>query len=72
MGFLKDSDVDDVKRRRGIELMHGRVVMYAGMGFITPEYFNFPGYLSPSAGRKFEDVPNCLAAFGEVPVEGWL
>ena len=72
MGFLKDGDVDDFKRRREIERMYGRVAMYAAMGFITTEYFKFPGYLSPSAGLKFEDVPNGLAAIGKVPVEGWL
>eukprot|EP00972_Heterocapsa_arctica_P043052 6347920-Heterocapsa_arctica.AAC.1 len=42
------------------------------MGFLTPEYLKFPGYLSPSAGLEFEDVPNSLAAVGKVPVGGWL
>jgi hypothetical protein len=46
--------------------------MYAAMGFITPEYFKFPGYLSPSAGLEFEDVPSNLAAIDKVPVEGLL
>ncbi len=71
MGFCKDGDVDDFKRRRETELKHGRVARYAAMGFITPEYFKFPGYLSPSAGLKFEDVPSGLAAISKVPVEGW-
>merc|ERR1712187_212852 len=30
-----------------------------------------PGYLSPSAGLKFEDVPNGLAAIPKVPAAGW-
>ena len=30
-----------------------------------------PGYLSPSAGLKFEDVPNGLAAISKVPALGW-
>ena len=30
-----------------------------------------PGYLSPSAGLKFEDVPNGLAAISKVPAAGW-
>ena len=30
-----------------------------------PEYFRFPGYLSPSAGLKFADVPNGLAAMSK-------
>mmetsp|Transcript_22989 Transcript_22989/g.63842 ORF Transcript_22989/g.63842 Transcript_22989/m.63842 type:complete len:336 (-) Transcript_22989:91-1098(-) len=42
------------------------------MGYIVPEYYKFPGYLSPSANLKFADVPNGLAAIGKVPTEGWL
>ena len=30
----------------------------------------FPGYLSPSAGLKFADVPNGLAAISKVPAAG--
>eukprot|EP00972_Heterocapsa_arctica_P106824 15735869-Heterocapsa_arctica.AAC.1 len=62
MGFCKDSDIIGFKRRHETELKHGRVTMYAAMGFITPEYFKFPDYLSPSAGLKFEDVPSSPAA----------
>jgi len=72
MGFTKDGDVEDFRRRRESELKNGRVAMFAAMGFITPEYYKFPGYLSPSANLKFADVPNGLAAIGKVPVEGWL
>merc|ERR1711988_1466310 len=39
---------------------------------IAPEYFKGPGYLSPSAGLKFADVPNGLAALSKVPLAGWL
>jgi light-harvesting complex I chlorophyll a/b binding protein 1 len=72
MGFCKNGDVEDYKRRRDIELKHGRVAGYAAVCFIAPEYFKFPGYLSPSAGLKFVDVPSGLAAIDKVPVEGWL
>jgi hypothetical protein len=72
VGVCKDGDVDDFKRRLKTELKHGRVAMRAAMGFVTPEYFKFPGYLSPSAGLKFEDVPSGLAAIGKVPEEGAL
>ena len=42
--------------------------MLATMGYITPEITGkFPGYLSPSAGLKFADVPNGLAAISKVP-----
>merc|ERR1719327_1697533 len=40
------------------------------MGYITPEYFKFPGFLSPSAGIRFEDVPSGLAALSKVPGAG--
>lgn len=40
--------------------------MYATMGYIVPEYFKFPGYLSPSLGLKFSDVPNGLAALSKL------
>ena len=39
--------------------------MYATMGYIVPEYYKFPGYLSPSLGLKFSDVPNGLAALSK-------
>ena len=40
------------------------------MGYIVPEYFKFPGYLSPSLGLKFSDVPNGLAALSKP--RSWL
>merc|ERR1719217_1621920 len=46
--------------------------MLATMGFITPEITGkLPGYLSPSAGLKFADIPNGLAAISKVPNAGW-
>merc|ERR1719197_2152918 len=67
-GYTKDGNMEKFKRRRSVEIKHGRVSMYAAMGYIVPEYFKFPGYLSPGAGLKFEDVPNGLAAFSKVPL----
>jgi len=46
--------------------------MYATMGYIVPEYYKFPGYLSPSLDLKFADVGTGLAAFSKVPLLGWL
>eukprot|EP00438_Fugacium_kawagutii_P005169 Skav206286 [mRNA] locus=scaffold922:317012:333650:- [translate_table: standard] len=63
--------VENFKRRRQTELKHGRISMLATMGYITPEISKFPGYLSPSAGLKFADVPNGLAAISKVPAAGW-
>merc|ERR1712113_190131 len=71
-GFTADGNVENFQRRRQTELKHGRVSMLATMGYITPEITGkLPGYLSPSAGLKFEDVPNGLAAISKVPAAGW-
>merc|ERR1712117_341288 len=38
----------------------------------TPEIAGkWPGYLSPSANLKFQDIPNGLAAISKVPAAGW-
>merc|ERR1712001_579375 len=46
--------------------------MIACLGYIVPEYVRFPGFLSPSAGLKFTDVPAGLAALSKGPSGGWL
>merc|ERR1712226_1078388 len=71
-GLSADGDVSAFKRRRSVELKHGRICMLATMGYITPEITGkIPGYLSPSAGLKFADIPNGLAAISKVPTLGW-
>jgi hypothetical protein len=51
--------VEYFKRRRQTELKQGKISMLVTMGNITPEItVKLPGYLSPSAGLKFADVPN--------------
>jgi len=72
LGLSSDGDVGDFRRRRETELKHGRVAMYATIGYIVPEYFRWPGFCSPSLDLTFEDIPNGLAALGKLPVEGWL
>merc|ERR1711920_776046 len=72
LSFTSDGDVSSFQRRRSVELKHGRVSMLATMGYITPEITGkFPGYLSPSSGLKFADIPNGLAAISKVPALGW-
>jgi light-harvesting complex I chlorophyll a/b binding protein 1 len=71
LGFAASGDAASFRRRRAVELKHGRVSMLACMGYIVPEYNHFPGYLSPSLGLKFSDVPAGLAAFTKVPASGW-
>jgi len=71
LGLSKDGDAELFYRRRCTEIKHGRVCMIAAMGYITPEFSRFPGFCSPSAGVKFSDVPNGLAAISKVPATGW-
>merc|ERR1711971_504533 len=72
LGFTADGDVASFKRRRSVELKHGRICMLATMAYITPEITGkLPGYLSPSAGSKFADIPNGLAAISKVPTLRW-
>merc|ERR1719487_1008930 len=73
VGFAKDGNAENFKRRRETEIKHGRISMLATMGYITPELTGkFPGYLSPSTGLKFDDIPNGLGAISKVPSAGWL
>merc|ERR1719334_1353024 len=72
LGFSSDNDEAAFKRRRSVELKHGRVCMAASIGYIVPYYYTFPGFLSPSTGVRFADVPNGLAALGKVPALGWV
>merc|ERR1711959_415572 len=71
-GFTADGSTENFARRRQTELKHGRISMLATMGYITPEITGkLPGYLSPSGGLKFADIPNGLGAISKVPNAGW-
>jgi len=57
-----------------MEIKHGRAAM---LGFLHVVLIHagarFPGYLSPSAGLKFADVPiGCFASLEALPTAGWL
>merc|ERR1712232_1174062 len=71
VGFTKDGDLEKFKRRREVEIKHGRVCMLATIGYMVPEYVKLPGYLSPSTELQFSDVPNGLGALSKVPTAGW-
>merc|ERR1712060_145633 len=72
-GFAKDGDEFSFKRRRSVEIKHGRICMLATMGYITPELTGkWPGFLSPSENLKFADIPNGLGALSKVPFTGWV
>ncbi|CAK0833014.1 unnamed protein product, partial [Prorocentrum cordatum] len=76
LGLSGDGSAFNFKRRREVELKHGRVSMFATIGYhgcpAVPEYYKLPGFLSPSYGITFADVPNGLGALSKVPALGWL
>jgi hypothetical protein len=72
LGLASDGDSAAFARRRAVEIKHGRISMLACIGYIVPEYFKWPGYVSPSLEVKFADVPSGLAALSKVPIEGLL
>ena len=64
----------DMFRYEVMEIKHGRAAM---LGFIhvilTEGGARFPGYLSPTAGLKFSDVPSgCFASLEALPTASWL
>merc|ERR1712063_140925 len=64
----------NMARYEVMEIKHGRAAM---LGFVHVILIHagarFPGYLSPSAGLKFEDVPaGCFASLEALPTAGWL
>merc|ERR1719424_2442121 len=72
LGLSGDGSAFNFARRREVELKHGRVSMFATIGYMVPEYYKLPGFLSPSYGVEFSDVPNGLGALSKVPALGWL
>merc|ERR1719420_1403245 len=72
MGLSKDGDAEAFKRRRVTEIKHGRVSMFACLGYIVPEYVRWPGYCSPSDKLAFVDIPNGLGALSKVQGAGWV
>ncbi|CAK0856285.1 unnamed protein product, partial [Prorocentrum cordatum] len=72
LGLSSDGSAFNFARRREVELKHGRVSMFATIGYIVPEYYKLPGFLSPSYGIQFSEVPNGLGALSKVPALGWL
>jgi len=46
--------------------------MLACIGYIVPEFFRWPGFISPSMNVEFDDIPNGLGACSKIPGLGWL
>merc|ERR1719506_1530063 len=64
----------DMFRYEVMEVKHGRAAMLGFLHVILIEGgARFPGYLSPSAGLKFSDVPSgMIASLEALPTAGWL
>mmetsp|Transcript_50250 Transcript_50250/g.68655 ORF Transcript_50250/g.68655 Transcript_50250/m.68655 type:complete len:212 (+) Transcript_50250:110-745(+) len=64
----------DMRRYEIMEIKHGRAAMLGFLHVIAIHAgIRFPGYLSPSLGVKFSDVPaGCFASLEAVPTFGWL
>merc|ERR1712108_62034 len=74
LDLCSDGNVEEFKRRREVEIKHGRISMLATMGYITPEVTGkLPGYLNPSdPSSAFENIPNGLGAVSKVSIGGWV
>ena len=64
----------NMARYEVMEIKHGRAAM---LGFVhvvlTEAGARFPGYISPTAGLKFSDVPSgCFASLEALPTPAWL
>eukprot|EP00439_Symbiodinium_sp_Y106_P002019 s2770_g1.t1 len=74
LGLSSDGDAEVFARRREVELKHGRISMFATIGYIVPEYFRWPGELSPKLAcyprklsLKFTDIPKLGLQFTDIP-----
>merc|ERR1719191_1460288 len=49
-GYTVDGSAADFVRRRVTEIKHGRVSMWACLGYIVPEYYKWPGFAEQGSG----------------------
>merc|ERR1719454_764743 len=64
----------DMTRYEVMEIKHGRAAMLGFLHTILIEAgTRFPGYISPTSGLKFADIPSGgIAALEALPTAGWL
>jgi len=64
----------NMRRYEIMEIKHGRAAMLGFLHVILVHAgARFPGYLSPSSGLTFADVPSgCFASLEALPTAGWL
>uniref|UniRef100_A0A7S0LAW8 Plastid light harvesting protein n=1 Tax=Coccolithus braarudii TaxID=221442 RepID=A0A7S0LAW8_9EUKA len=67
-------ETKNMARFEVMEIKHGRSAMLGFLHVILIEAgARFPGYLSPSQGLKFTDMPaGCFASLEALPTAGWL
>jgi hypothetical protein len=70
LGLGTKASPEKFARWRAVEIKHGRIAMVATVGYIAQECLRWPGYLSPSAGVKFADIPNGIKGLAAVPPLG--
>merc|ERR1712119_14895 len=70
LGWLT-TQPESFERRRAVERKHGRIAMAAVVGNIVHNnHIVFDGYISPSAGLKFSDIPTGVKGFFTIPTAG--
>jgi hypothetical protein len=69
-GLSSSIDQETFDFYRAAELKHGRVAQLAVVGYVAAEIWRWPGEIA--YGLPFADVPNGLAAFGTIPLAGWI
>jgi len=64
----------DMRRYEVMEVKHGRAAMLGFLHIVLIQAgARFPGYISPTAGLKFADIPSgCFASLEALPTAGWL
>merc|ERR1719408_57489 len=64
----------NMRRYEIMEIKHGRAAMLGFVHVIAIHAgLRLPGFLSPSAGLKFSDMPaGCFASLEALPTAGWL
>ncbi|KAJ1436847.1 chlorophyll a/b-binding protein domain-containing protein [Ochromonadaceae sp. CCMP2298] len=71
LGLSSDGDEVVFKRRREVELKHGRVSMLAVLGYLVAEIARFPGSIDLD-GTSFQSIPNGVGAITVIPAFGWF
>jgi hypothetical protein len=70
LGLSSNIDQETFEKYRAAELKHGRVAQLAVVGYVAAEIWRWPGDIA--YGLPFADVPNGIAAFGTIPLWGWI